>query len=106
MLYGVTGAILGGAIYAAVMAKGLRDDYQSDLDAGKLVTSQDSRLKKGKIFSIVADGLFGASLLMGGIALYYQFRNPGPKSRAAFVIRGVSLTPSFGLGTVALSGRF
>ncbi len=106
VLYGITGAILGGAIYSAVTAKQLRDDYQADLDDGRLVTSQDARLKKGKIFSIVADGLFGASVLMGGLALYYQFRNPGPKSRAGFVIRGVSVTPSIGLGTVALSGRF
>lgn len=106
VLYGVTGAILGGAIYSAVTAKKLKDDYQADLDAGRLVTSHDSRLEKGKIYSIVADSLFGASILMGGLALYYQFRNPGPKSRAGFVIRGVSLTPSFGPGTIALSGRF
>ncbi|MCD6500031.1 MAG: PEGA domain-containing protein [Deltaproteobacteria bacterium] len=104
--YGFVGAFLAGAIYSAVQAKNLKDDLDSEIKAGKLVVSTDKRFKQGKIYSGVADGLFGLSALVGAMALYYQFRNTGPKSKLTFTIHGVSMTPQVGLGTVALGGTF
>jgi hypothetical protein len=94
----VVAAIFGGAgIYAGTQANSIRDDLETDIDAGMPpVDNNDPRFLKGKIYAIAADGCFA----IGGIALltavYYTFRDKGPPSRASIDVRALALTPQLG----------
>jgi hypothetical protein len=103
--YGFAALSLGGAIFAAVQSENVKDDIQKDLDANLPVTNKDPRYQKGKIYSIVANGLFGVAAIAAAFGLYYTFRDTGPDSSATFSIKGVSVTPQVGPGTVAVQGR-
>jgi hypothetical protein len=101
--FGFAAATLGGAIYCAVSAKSLEDDIDKDLKNNVLISNKDPRYRKGKIYAIVADGLFGVTAIAAAVGLYYMFRNPGPKSSATFKIKGVSVLPQVGPHSVALN---
>ena len=102
--YGFAAATLGGAIFAALKAKSIRDEIDEDINSNVLITNKDDRYREGKIYAIVANGLFGVAAIATTVGLYYQFRNPGPKSSAVFKIGGVSISPEIGRRTVALHG--
>jgi hypothetical protein len=103
--YGFAALAVGGAIFAALESKNIQDDIQKDLDANLPITNKDPRYQKGKIYSIVANGLFGVAAIAAAFGLYYTFRDPKPDSSATFTVKGVSVTPQVGPGTVALQGR-
>lgn len=104
--YGFATATLIAAIVSVVQGDAIKSNIEDDIRKGRLVPSNDSRFKKGKIWYIVGDSLFGLTAVVTAVALYYTFRAPGPKSSAEITIRGVSLTPQVGPGAVALTGRW
>jgi len=78
--FGVSAALLAGAITSGVMSKNRQEDLEADLAAGRIFDSSDSRITEGKITSVVANSLFALSGLVGALGLYYMFRNVGPDS--------------------------
>ncbi len=92
--YGFTVAFLAGGIYAGLTANGIRDDLQSEIDAGAPPPdSEDPRYLRGKIWAIGADtayALAGISLLT---AVYYTFRDKGPPSTASADVRAIAVEP-------------
>jgi hypothetical protein len=103
--FGAHAALLAGAITTAVMSKNRRDSLQSDLDAGRIYDSSDSRLSQGRILAIVANSLFGVSAIVGGLGIYYLFRNEGPDSYGEARINKVAITPTLGPRLVGLQGE-
>jgi hypothetical protein len=104
--YGFAAVTLGTAIFAVVKGDAIKDAIERDIRNGKLVNSRDKRFKEGKIWYIVGNSLFGVTAIAAGFALYYTFRDKGPKSKASIEVRGVTLVPQVGPGAVALSGHW
>jgi len=111
--FGVSAALLAGAITAGVMSRNRKDALQSDLDSGKIYDSSDPRIKEGKITSIVANSLFGLSGLVGALGVYYMFRNVGPDSYGETRVNKIAdkanpkwmLQPTLGPDVAGISGK-
>jgi len=91
--FGVSAALLGGAIASGVISRTQKDDLESDLAAGRIYDSSDPRINKGKITSIIANSLFALSGVVGALGVYYMFRNVGPDSYGETRVNKVADAP-------------
>ncbi len=105
----VTGVLtLGTAatgIAFGIMARRTQSAIQSDLDSGKQLDASDPRAKIGKRNAIIADAMFGATAILGALALYYLLRKKGPPSTGDKVQRNLTLAPGFSTTGVGLVGK-
>ena len=107
--YVVAGIFGGGGIYLGTQAQNLKNDLQSEIEAGMPpVDNNDPRFLRGKIYAIAADGCFA----IGGIALitaiWYTFRDKGPATRAQIDVHTFAVTPQVGptYAGFGMEGRF
>jgi hypothetical protein len=103
--FGVATLLLTGGIVTGVISNNAKSELQADLDAGKIYDSDDPRITKGKVTSIVANSLFGLSGLVAGLGVYYLFRNVGPDSIGETRRSKIAITPTLGPGAAGLSGK-
>lgn len=103
--FGVAAALLGGGIAAGVLSRNAKNSLQDDLDGGRIYDSEDSRITKGKVTSIIANSLFGLGGLVGALGVYYLFRNVGPDSYGETRINKIAVTPTLGPTTAGIGGE-
>jgi tetratricopeptide (TPR) repeat protein len=103
--WGVSTAFLIGGIVTGVMSKNHADSLESDLAAGKLYDSADSRLGSGKVTAIIANSLFGLAGLTGALGIYYMFRNEGEDSYGEARMNKIAIVPSLGPNSAGLAGH-
>ena len=76
----LSGVLLGGGVYLGLESNRLYDELSTDRSAGILV-SGDSRVTRGKLFSVGADLALVGSAVLGGLSVYNFVRDPLPPSR-------------------------
>lgn len=70
-----TGSVFG------VKSKSLRQDLEDDVDdPGTLVAEDDERISKGRLYAILADGMWIVGGIVTGLGVYYLFTDEGPES--------------------------
>ena len=78
------------------MSQNLADDLEADRNAGRLA-SDDPRLFRGQLFSIIADGGFVLGGILGLLSVYYFLRDPLPDSEGTVLeARDWALLPNLG----------
>jgi hypothetical protein len=104
--YGFAAAFLGAGIALGYMSKQKKDDIDSDISNNVLVTSKDPRFQQGKVYSYIANGLFGLAGISAIFGIYYTFADRGPKSKIKVYEKRVNITPEFGPTYAGIRGKF
>jgi hypothetical protein len=76
----VGGVLLGGGLYLGLESNRLYDELKRDRNHGTLA-NDDSRVLRGKLFSIGADVAFLGGAIFGGLSTYNFLSDPLPPSR-------------------------
>jgi len=103
--YGVAAGFLAAGITMAVLSHNLQSELDREIDQGSLVSSNDGRFQKGRIYSYIANGLFGLAGISAAFGIYYTFADRGPKSRVRIRARRVVVVPSLSPYFAGLAGR-
>lgn len=81
----VTGVLMAAAAGTgtafALRARSIENELQRDIDQFEQITKDDARVAQGRNSAIIADSLFGATALLGGLTLYYLLRQTGEPSK-------------------------
>ncbi|MBC7172616.1 MAG: PEGA domain-containing protein, partial [Polyangiaceae bacterium] len=105
----IAAASAGGGLALALMAEDIKDDLERDRAAGVLA-SDDTRIRRGRWFTIGADAGFGLGGLVGLLSIYYFLRDPLPDSEGRILeSRDWAILPNidpFGGGGLELRGQF
>ena len=84
-----------GGFFLASEAESIKDELQTDVDAGMPPPDgSDSRFNRARIFSVAGDGLYTLAGFSLAAAIYYTFRDKGPPSSAKSDVRAIALEPS------------
>jgi hypothetical protein len=103
----ISAVFFGAGIYAGLKGKGLKDELESDLAAGKNLDSGDPRGQHGKYWYIGADVLFGVGTLAAVVAAV-NFLKSGPDSTGDVESKPIGFAPTGDGrgGLVFTRGRF
>lgn len=96
-------AFAGGGVFLSLQAQGLYDDLEAEIAAGAPPPDpSDPRFTRGKLFTAGADVAYGIAGITLLTAVYYTFRDKGPKSKGTVDARAVALEPQIGLDYAGL----
>jgi tetratricopeptide (TPR) repeat protein len=98
--------MLGTGTYFGLRSRAEQNELKQDLANGRLIASDDPRIKAGWTHAVAADALFALGGITGLLGLYYALRNPGPNTRVELQTKNFAVTPVVGPATVGLRGRF
>lgn len=101
--YAFSAAFAGGGYFLGTRSQKIHDELAAEIEAGSPpVDSADPRFERGRYFTYGADAAYvlsGTTFLM---AVYYTFRDKGPKSKGALDVRAVALEPQLAPGYAGL----
>lgn len=103
---GVATALLAGGITFGVLSNNRKSSIESDLNAGLIYDSDDSRLTEGKVFAIIANSAFAVSGLVAALGIYYLFRKEGAESYGETRANKLAISPLLGPQVAGLSGQW
>jgi hypothetical protein len=103
--YGFAAGFLASGIALGFVSKQQQDDLKSDIDAGKLINTRDARFQRGRIYSYIANAMFGLTGVCAIFGVYYTFADRGPKSSIQTAVRRIGLLPEFGPSYAGLRGE-
>ncbi len=91
---GVAAAFLGTGTYFGLQSRGDRASLGDDnADPAALASDDDPRIRRGKIYALVADGLFAVGGVAGILGVYYLLRDEGPPSIGEHETLPLALAP-------------
>ncbi|MEM7607642.1 MAG: hypothetical protein AAF411_19990, partial [Myxococcota bacterium] len=70
---------IGGGVALNLIARNQLSDLETERDSGQLEAG-DSRVTRGRIFTVGSYAAFGAGALFGLLSIYYFVRNTTPDS--------------------------